>query len=905
MANGLENELLSNELSSSAHAGEYEAGDTIIVNGKEMTVTGVDDMGRPQIDLTEALNWEDSFEVASAQLGVSEEEWKAFIDGVNDIKARSAEFQASRAFQDMQVLRDRRVQNLLYNNPGMTQDEAIAQVEGSEWYQDLVANQEGYGGLRDEMNALYESVGLDATGAIGGTQGTSGSTGAGLVFDLTTGSLTHHEGDAFHNFGKMAVLGAAGIVAGPAIASSLGGILGPAAAKAASSAIWSVASQYMATGEMDLGQALLSAAIAYGGAELGDALKGSGVLNEIGDKVSETVGKFEDLISTGHSVADAAIKAGGMSLLTQFVTTGEVDLKAAGMAALMAGGAEGFAQWQESMAAQGQELTADDLQEIVVEAERVGESVGDGLTKLDNGLVINSEGEILGDMGDLDLDGDGMLSGNDLQEITTDNEYVNENPEDDFYDKYPVPGETTNPTFGTDEFFDERYGHITDEQTLRDALDQGGFLETEEGQNWLDNKLAEWDVEYENTMTTEYGDITVNKDDPYTIGETSNGQKYIAKVDEDTGEVSFKAISDEEYDALYDQIYGTEGDTGAMVDDDWSGVENVLTESSLDDGGTIVDGANNPTYVINDEGEIIDPITGEPVDDWITLEEGAKPSNEIEFPEETPPEQPPQDGTEDSAPTGPANDSEAAGDGGGQTNDLGGESGDSGMQGGGGTQGGGTDSGAPEAGSGGITIPIPYPPYEITIPSGDAGGSTGGTGDTGDTGGTDGNVDQGGTGQGGVGGDTGGDTSGAGTGGEGGGAGSGGGSSDGAGAGDGTGTGDSGGGTGASDGSGEGTGSGEGAGTGDDGGTGEGVGGGAGDGVGGGTGDGEGTGGGEGGGGSGGEGGGMLSGGNWNNQWSPLQWDAIPENPFEKHRTALNTPKGLEPVAGLLRGFLS
>jgi hypothetical protein len=387
-----------------------------------MEVVGVDELGRPQVDrYGEELNWEDSFGPASKHLGVSEGEWQEFIAGVNGIKAEMRQYEGNEARvmqtrsrgEDAQSIK--RVDVLMYQ--GATREEAEAEVYGSEGHLQRQEHQEEYDALNQQLNDLYESVGLDSTGAITGS-GTN-SPGYAVNFDLVSGDVSHSKGDAVHDIGKMAIMAAAGVVAGPAVAGALGGVLGPAAAKAASSAIVNLATQYMSTGEVDWKQALISAATSYGGAKLGDTLKGSGALGGIGEKISGVTDKFNDIVGKTGSIGSAAIKAGGMSMLTQMVSTGEIDVKQAGLAALMAGGSAGLSEFQASMESSGAELTSDDLQEIVVEAKRVGTDVGGGMTALEGGIVINDDGQIIGNMDDIDLDGDGMLSSNDLQAITT------------------------------------------------------------------------------------------------------------------------------------------------------------------------------------------------------------------------------------------------------------------------------------------------------------------------------------------------------------------------------------------------------------------------------------------------------------------------------------------------------
>jgi hypothetical protein len=239
------------------------------------------------------------------------------------------------------------------------------------------------------------------------------------------------------------------VYAGPLLASSLGSVMGPAMAKAASSAIISQATAFMNGQDLSIGDALQSAAMSYGGAKLGDMFSSggelSGTVSEITDKVTSATDKFNELITTGNSIADAAIKAGGMSMLTSLVTTGEVDLEAAGLAAVMAGGAEGLGQLGNSLTEAG--ATPEEVDEYMADLSESEEfqqaamdadikdpflnpnytTVGDGLMTNSAGEIFNYAGDAIGNMSDLDLDGDGMLSGNDLQNITTNNTPVDLN----------------------------------------------------------------------------------------------------------------------------------------------------------------------------------------------------------------------------------------------------------------------------------------------------------------------------------------------------------------------------------------------------------------------------------------------------------------------------------------------
>ena len=145
---------------------------------------------------------------------------------------------------------------------------------------------------------------------------------------------------------KSAFSAAFAVVAGPQVGVALG--LSGSAAAAAGAAITSAATQAITTGDVDPKQALISAALAYGGAELGKAMEAATESGGVLADVNNSVNTFVETVSGGSSIAEAAIKAGGISALTQAVVTGEVDLKQAALAALIAGGAQAFTEFKAS-----------------------------------------------------------------------------------------------------------------------------------------------------------------------------------------------------------------------------------------------------------------------------------------------------------------------------------------------------------------------------------------------------------------------------------------------------------------------------------------------------------------------------------------------------------------------------
>lgn len=244
----------------------------------------------------------------------------------------------------------------------------------------------------------------------------------------------------FRDYVKIGAATGLALIAGPALANSLTATLGATGAKAASSAIINIASQYATTGEVDFKQALISAAISYGGDKLGEVIKNSDALSGINEQVSNITDTFNEVIEQTGDIGSAAIKAGGMSMLTQLVSTGDIDLKEAAVAAVIGGGVEAFNQFNTNMNNLGvpeDEYMADlaeyeEFQQAAINADIKDPflnpnytTVGDGLMVNAAGNVFNYAGDNLGNMSTLDTNNDGMLSGVDLQEITTDVEAKN------------------------------------------------------------------------------------------------------------------------------------------------------------------------------------------------------------------------------------------------------------------------------------------------------------------------------------------------------------------------------------------------------------------------------------------------------------------------------------------------
>ena len=220
------------------------------------------------------LNWEDSFSVAQKHLGVTEEQWKAFIDGVNEVKAEmrawvenggnSARVMQNRSQPD--EIFNRWVAREMRNDPTLSLDEAQALVKQSDQYAELYGNIETYETVLDEkLNALYSSVGLDPSGSITGGTGKSYGGGYSVGFDFLTGDVTHNAPSATGTLIQIGV----GAAFGAGLASGVAGALGFTSgfgAGAVKGTISSIAGQAITTGKIDPASVFQSALIgAVGG----------------------------------------------------------------------------------------------------------------------------------------------------------------------------------------------------------------------------------------------------------------------------------------------------------------------------------------------------------------------------------------------------------------------------------------------------------------------------------------------------------------------------------------------------------------------------------------------------------------------------------------------------------------
>lgn len=239
-----------------------------------------------------------------------------------------------------------------------------------------------------------------------------------------------------------------GGLAGPLTSSLVSAGLSQAVATAASQAIINSAVQLVTTGDLDPMQALISAGGAYlqaGGMEsiLGSA-GGESILSGFNEALDK-LGAVGDSLSTGNSLLDSVIKGAGMSAATQLVTTGEISPTQLVAAAAQAGLQSDIKDWAKEQAAAAMNTTTDQLQEdefaawldsddelqqAFIDADIKDPflnsnytTIGDGLMQNAAGEVFNYDGDSVGNMSDLDVDGDGVLNANDLEYVEAAGEY--------------------------------------------------------------------------------------------------------------------------------------------------------------------------------------------------------------------------------------------------------------------------------------------------------------------------------------------------------------------------------------------------------------------------------------------------------------------------------------------------
>jgi len=126
-----------------------------------------------------------TFAAANQYLGVNEAQWSAFVEEANEIKAQMNAFEGNeaRVLQDRSIpdaVLDRRIAVLLNQNPGMTADEARAEAESGEAYQQLTTTNAQYEALNERLNQAYANIGLPGAATIAG----SGISGEGYRVDF-------------------------------------------------------------------------------------------------------------------------------------------------------------------------------------------------------------------------------------------------------------------------------------------------------------------------------------------------------------------------------------------------------------------------------------------------------------------------------------------------------------------------------------------------------------------------------------------------------------------------------------------------------------------------------------------------------------------------------------------------
>jgi hypothetical protein len=240
---GLDNELLALDtgLENSAMAAEGEAGYDYGGYGNH-------------------LNWQDSYGPAKKRLGVTEEQWEAFIAGVNDIKQRSYEANIGNPFTGKGGLYGPKVEGS--GGPGQIDPE--------------------YKALMDELNALYETVGLGPkAGVIGDGEREN------LRFDFVTGDMVYETGDLIHQFGKGLVTAVGGAMFGAGFSSFLSSSFGLSSAVANKISNFVVSTVTGSGGDIGLEDVLFMALGPTG--EFADAVDGTGqaIIDAITDYVTD------------------------------------------------------------------------------------------------------------------------------------------------------------------------------------------------------------------------------------------------------------------------------------------------------------------------------------------------------------------------------------------------------------------------------------------------------------------------------------------------------------------------------------------------------------------------------------------------------------------------------------------
>ena len=237
--------------------------DDTTVGGETETAFPTADTGR----FGDMIDASATFADANQYLGVNEAQWSTFVNEVNEIKAQMNAFEGNeaRVMQDRSIpdaVLDRRIAVLLNQNPGMTADEARAEAESGEAYQELATTNAQYEALNERLNQAYANIGLPGAATIAGS-GVSGE-GYRVDFNLNTGEVTYREVGGSSFLESALGIAIAAVFAGP-IAGAIAGATGASAAvaTAAASGIINSATQLAMTGDLDVAQALSAAATGY------------------------------------------------------------------------------------------------------------------------------------------------------------------------------------------------------------------------------------------------------------------------------------------------------------------------------------------------------------------------------------------------------------------------------------------------------------------------------------------------------------------------------------------------------------------------------------------------------------------------------------------------------------------
>ena len=434
-----------NAYTSNAYGGQYCVGDWLPgKNGGEQQIREISGTG-----IAVAPNqWdaEETYADVGEKLGMSLEQWTEFSAELQALNETVDGLQGN-MFGPTDQERGRLGIRISQENPDWSEEQVMA--EADRLLEEKWQTSDAYAQAAAAETALFEQYGIQKENpGVYGSGVWIDDEGKYHKFESSSGNLYQTSQDT--SFLDIAVPVGISIItgvvtggAGQALTGALANAgLSPALAQAASSAILNSAAQMITTGEVDITQALTSAAGAYfQEAGLSGLLGDNGVSSTLGDLADTVTGKmneFKDLISTGSTIADAAIQAGGMSMLTSLVTQGEIDVQQALIAAAQAGGTNAIGELISSGVATDGDVDEfeewlaqdDEMQQQFIDADVKDPflnpnytTIGDGLMQNADGEVFNYDGDSIGNMSDLDVDGDGVLNANDLEFVEATGEY--------------------------------------------------------------------------------------------------------------------------------------------------------------------------------------------------------------------------------------------------------------------------------------------------------------------------------------------------------------------------------------------------------------------------------------------------------------------------------------------------